>query len=448
MSSISLLTNIPGPQSQLLGKRRMQAVPRGVSQLTPIFVKRAHGAIIEDVDGNKLLDFAGGIGCVNGGHVDSAVVDAIQKQSAQFLHTCFMVAPYESYVNLAERLNALAPGNSEKRTFFLNSGAEAVENAVKIARAYTGRSGVICFGDAFHGRTYMAMALTSKWKPYKDGFGPFAEDIYRVPYPNPYHHDNSKESSDCVDLTLQAMEQVLRDSEPTTNIAAVIFEPIQGEGGFVVPPSSFFPALREFCDHHDILLIGDEVQSGFGRTGKMLACEHFGLEPDLLVLAKSLASGLPLGSVTGRAEIMDQPMVGALGSTFGGNPLSCQAALATLDLFERENLCAHSLRIGNIFRKRATEWQKRFPCIGDIRGIGGMQAIELVLDRTSKEPATEMTKQITRYTSKHGVILVTAGTYSNVIRLLVPLVISDEDLNEGLDVIESALIEFGAMDNV
>ena len=442
MPSISLLTSIPGPNSELLAARRACAVPRAVVQITPIFVRRAFGAFIEDVDGNRLLDLAGGIGCVNAGHASPVVTEAIQKQSSEFLHTCFMVAPYESYVRLAERLNELAPGPSEKRTFFVNSGAEAVENAVKIARSYTQRAGIVAFTDAFHGRTYMAMSLTSKSVPYKDGFGPFAENIYRIPYPDPYHRGHSGESADCVDRSLRALEDLFQTSAPAKSIAAIIIEPVLGEGGFIVPPAQFLPKLREICDRHGILLIMDEVQSGFGRTGRMFACEHFGIEPDLLLLAKSIASGLPLAAITGKAEIMNHPGEGALGGTFGGNPVCCEAALATLDLFESGDLCNRARVIGETFRKRALEWQRRYPHIGDVRGLGAMQAFELVRDPVSQEPNAAAAHWITRYAYQRGVILLTAGSYGNVIRLLVPLVISHEDLSEGLNIIEDGITHY------
>jgi 4-aminobutyrate aminotransferase/(S)-3-amino-2-methylpropionate transaminase len=398
--------------------------------------------MVEDVDGNRLLDLAGGIGCVNAGHADPAVVGAIQNQSAKFTHTCFMVAPYESYVRLAERLNALAPGPSEKRTFFVNSGAEAVENAVKIARAYTSRPGVISFSDGFHGRTYMAMALTSKEHPYKKGFGPFAENVYCIPYPDPYHLPRGIKSVDCVDRTVQALEKLFATSAPAESIAGIIVEPILGEGGFVVPPAHFLPTLREVCDRYGILLIMDEVQSGFGRTGKLFACEHSGIEPDLLLLAKSIASGMPLASVTGKAHIMDRPVEGALGGTFGGNPVCCEAALATLDVFEKAGLCERAQRIGEIFRSRALEWQEQCPYIGDVRGLGAMQAIEFVRDSASREPNSAAAKWIIHYAHQHGVIVLTAGAEGNVIRLLVPLVISDRDLSEGLDIIEAGIAEY------
>ena len=437
MPSIHLKTAIPGPQSLLLQRRRESAVASSVAQLLPVFAKRAHGAMLEDVDGNLLLDFAGGIGCANGGHADAGVVEAIQRQSERFLHTCFMVAPYESYVRLAEKLNAMAPGRSEKRTLFVNSGAEAVENAVKLARAYTKRPAVLCFEDAYHGRTYMAMSLTSKWKPYKSGFEPFPGETYRVPYPNPYSRTVS--NGDCLQHTLDAIDQLFAKQMAANSFAAIIVEPVLGEGGFIVPPAAFLPALRSLCDRHGILLIADEVQTGFGRTGRMFACEHSGVEPDLLLTAKSLAGGLPIAGIVGKAEIMNYPMAGAMGGTFGGNPLACEAALATIELFERERLCERSVEIGEIFHARAIDWQQRFYPIGDVRGLGGMQAIELVLDRSTREPATAMTRDLARYACEHGLLLVTAGTYGNVVRLLVPLVVEDDALHEGLDIIEAGL---------
>jgi 4-aminobutyrate aminotransferase/(S)-3-amino-2-methylpropionate transaminase len=436
MPSISLLTKVPGPKSIELGNRKQKAVPRGVPQITSVFVQSAAGATITDVDGNVFLDFYGGIGCINAGHTQRAVVDAIQQQSEAFLHTCFMVAPYESYVALAERINSLAPGECEKRTFFVNSGAEAVENGIKIARSFTGRPAVLCFDDAYHGRTYMAMSVTSKEKPYKHGFGPFSQDVYRVQFANSYR------SKEAAAESLQAIEETFRHRIPANQVAAILFEPIQGEGGFIVPPVEFVRGLRAICDKYGIVLIADEVQTGYGRTGRMFACEHFGLVPDILLSAKSIASGMPLAAITGRAEIMDQPGPGAVGGTFGGNPVSCAAALATLNVLEEANLCARSEEIGQIFVKRAQQWQERFQCIGDVRGLGGMRAIELVVDRIHKEPATELTKHVTRFALEHGVLLVTSGTYGNVIRLLVPLVASDAQMQEGLDVLEAAFEAF------
>ncbi len=431
--TISLTTAVPGPKSLALSERRKRAVSRGVPQVTPVFVASAAGATLTDVDGNVFLDFAGGIGCINAGHSDPVVIAAVHAQSEKFLHTCFMVSPYEGYVELAERLNELSPGEFEKRTFFVNTGAEAVENAVKIARSYTGRPGVICFDEGYHGRTYMAMALTAKVKPYKAGFGPFPDHVYRVPFANPYR---------CADATghsLRQIEALFVSSVRPDEIAALIVEPIQGEGGFIVPPPEWLGQLRALCDRHGIVLVADEVQTGFGRTGRMFACDHFGLVPDLLLTAKSLASGLPIAGVTGRAEIMDHLEPGAVGGTFGGNPVSCAAALATLALFERQDLCGRSETVGRIVNERAKAWQGRFASIGDVRGVGGMQAMELVTDRKTKAPAADLTRAIARFALEHGVILVTAGTFGNVIRILVPLVVSDKQLHEGLDVVEQAL---------
>ena len=440
MPSILLRTDIPGPKSIELAVRKQRAVPRGVPQITPVFVESASGATLTDVDGNVYLDFAGGIGCINAGHAQPSVVDAIRQQSEAFLHTCFMVVPYEGYIALAERLNRLAPGDFDKRTFFVNTGAEAVENGVKIARSYTGRPAILCFDHAYHGRTYMAMALTAKEKPYKDGFGPFSQDVYRVPFADPYHR------ADAAAASLQAIEDTFRDRIAADQVAAIIFEPIQGEGGFIVPPVEFVRGLRSICDKHGIVLIADEVQTGFGRTGRVFACEHFGIAPDILLTAKSMASGMPIAAVTGRADIMDQPGPGAVGGTFGGNPVSCAAALATLDLFEDGSLCARSETLGGLFVERAKQWQKRFECIGDIRGLGGMQAIEFVLDRRLKTPAPELTRHLMRYYWEHGLIMVTAGTYGNVLRLLVPLVATDEQMQEGLNVIEAGLETYNDAD--
>ncbi len=438
-SAISLVTAIPGPRSLALAERRRKAVPASVSMLTPVFVSRAHGAVIEDVDGNRLLDFAGGIGCANAGHAPPTVVAAIARQSEEFLHTCFMVAPYEGYVAVAEWLNALAPGPSEKRTFLANSGAEAVENAVKLARSYTGRQAILCFADAYHGRTYMAMALTSKAVPYKDGFAPFPGEVYRAPYPYCYRAGCEPGLHRCSMASEEELEASLFASLGAEQFAAIIVEPVLGEGGFVVPPVEFLTGLRRICNRHGIVLIADEVQTGFGRTGRLFACEHSGVEPDLLLTAKSLASGMPLAAITGKAEIMDHPVAGALGGTFGGNPVACAAALATLELFADDELSRRAIAIGERFRERAREWQLQFPFIGDVRGLGAMQAIELVEDRGTKKPANILVKIIAREAYEHGLILVTAGTYGNVIRLLVPLVATDEQIDEGLDVLEAAL---------
>jgi 4-aminobutyrate aminotransferase/(S)-3-amino-2-methylpropionate transaminase len=439
MSTIQLKTAVPGPKSRALGERREAAVPRGVSQATPVYVARAQDAWLEDVDGNRYLDFAGGIGCLNIGQRNPAVISAIESQLHDFLHTCVQITPYESYIRLAERMNALAPGDFPKKTLFMNSGAEAVENAVKIARAHTGRSGVIAFEDAFHGRTMMALALTSKTHPYKAGFAPFPGEVYRIPYAYCYRCSYSLEYPSCDVFCARHLEDTFRRVVASEDVAAVIAEPVLGEGGFVAPPPEFFRIVMEICRKHGVLFIADEVQSGFGRTGKMFASEHYGIEPDILVTAKSLGGGLPLAAVTGRAEIMDAPGVGGLGGTFAGNPLSCAAANAVLDVFESGDLLSRAVVIGERFQKRAEGWKRRCEIIGDVRGLGAMRAIELVKSRQTREPAPDETKRISQYCYEHGLITVTAGTYGNVVRLLVPLVITDEQMDEGLDVLEGAL---------
>jgi 4-aminobutyrate aminotransferase/(S)-3-amino-2-methylpropionate transaminase len=430
MPAILLKTAVPGPKSQALAARRAKSVARGVPAITPMYVASAKDATITDVDGNRFLDFAGGIGVNNAGHAQPAVTAAIQKQAAEFLHTCFMVSPYESYVALAEKLNALVPGDFEKRSFFVNSGAEAVENAVKIARSFTGKRSIICFDDAYHGRTYMAMALTAKEKPYKYGFGPFSEEVHRLPFANTYRMENAVEAS------LTAVENCLQSHD---DIAAILFEPIQGEGGFIVAPPEFVTGLRKLADKYKVLLIADEIQTGFGRTGRVYAMEHYGVAADIVLSAKSMASGMPIAALTGRADVMDQPGPGAVGGTYGGNPVACVAGLATVELFADGKLLRRSNEIGERFSARVEKWKQRFDVIGDLRGLGGMQAIELVLDRKTKEPATDLTKEIQRRAYEHGLILVTAGTLGNVIRILVPLVVTDAELDEGLDVLEACI---------
>ncbi len=439
MPTIQLRTAVPGPKSKALAERRIRAVPRGLSHGTPVYVAKAEGAVLDDVDGNRYIDLAGGIGCLNVGHRRDVVINAIRRQLDRFLHTCIQVTPYENYVRLAERLNELTPGKFPKKTLFVNSGAEGVENAVKIARAYTGRPAIIAFEDAFHGRTMMTLALTSKTHPYKAGFAPFPSDVYRVPFAYCYRCSYSLKYPSCDIFCARHLEDTFKRVVASEEVAAVIAEPVLGEGGFVVPPPEYFRVLLEVCRRHKILFIADEVQSGFGRTGALFACERYGIEPDILVTAKSLGGGLPLAAITGRAEVMDAPGPGGLGGTFAGNPLSCEAALAVLDLFENEDLLSRANELGDDFQRRAREWQKRWPMIGDVRGLGGMQAIELVQSEDKREPATEETKQIVQYCYEHGVIILSSGSYSNVIRLLMPLVITNEQMSEALDVVEDAL---------
>ena len=439
MKTIQIRTEVPGPKSKALLARREVAIPRGPQLVTPIFAAKAEGAWIEDVDGNRYLDFAGGIGCLNAGHRPPRVETAVRDQLDKFLHTCFGVTPYESYLALAEKLNALAPISGAKKTFFINTGAEAVENAVKIARAHTKRPAIICFEDAFHGRTLMGMSLTSKTNPYKVGFGPFAPEIYRIPYANCYHCSYGLTYPSCKMTCAHHLEDTFKRVVSADQVAAIIAEPVLGEGGFVVPPREFFPVIREICDKHGILFIADEVQSGIGRTGKMFAIEHYRVEPDLIVTAKSLGGGLPLAAVTGRAEIMDAPIPGGLGATFAGNPASCVAGLATIETIEKEGLLARSSAIGKRFEERATGWAQKWPIIGNVRGLGGMCAIELVTNRETREPASAQTKELSKFAYELGLITITAGTYGNVVRILVPLVVTDGQFDEGLDVLEAGL---------
>ncbi len=439
MATIQLKTRIPGPKSTALGDRRAAAVPRGLSHATPIYLAQADGAVLEDVDGNRYIDFAGGIGCLNTGHRSPGVVSAIQRQVERFLHVCVQVTGYESYVRLAERLNQVTPGTFPKKTLLVNTGAEAIENAVKIARAATGRPGIIAFEDAFHGRTMMALSLTSKTHPYKAGFQPFPGEVYRIPYAYCYRCSYSLKYPACDLYCARHLEDTFKRVVAHEGVAAVIAEPVLGEGGFVAPPLDFFRTLIDICRKHGVLFIADEVQSGFGRTGTLFASERYGIEPDILVTAKSISGGLPLAAITGRAEIMDAPGSGGLGGTFAGNPVACEAALAVLDMFEQQDLNARANELGDQFQKRARVWQKRWPMIGDVRGLGAMQALELVLSQETREPAPQETTQVTQYCYERGLITISAGSYGNVIRLLMPLVITSAQMDEGLDVLEGAL---------
>lgn len=435
MKTIQIRTEIPGPRSRALMARREAAVPRGPHSAVPVFAARAEGATIEDVDGNRYLDFAGGIGCLNVGHGNARVAAGLREQIEKHLHLCFAVTPYEGYIAVAEKLNALAPGNFAKKTILLNTGAEAVENAVKIARAYTRRPAIVCFEDAFHGRTLLTMTLTSKTHPYKAGFQPFASDVYRIPFAYPFRSDKNATAESFAHHLEDAFKRLVAPE----SVAAVIAEPVLGEGGFVVPPRGYFAILQKICRQHGILFIADEVQSGFARTGTWFASEHFAIEPDLITMAKSLGGGMPIAAVTGRAEIMDAPGAGSLGGTFCGHPLSCAAALAAIETIERENLLARSTALGKRFERRAKSWQSKWPLIGEVRGLGGMCAMELVRHAATCEPADRETREIARFCFEHGLIVITAGTFNNVIRILAPLVVTDAQFDEGLDVLEAAL---------
>jgi 4-aminobutyrate aminotransferase / (S)-3-amino-2-methylpropionate transaminase / 5-aminovalerate transaminase len=434
--TIQLVTEIPGPKSRALMEARRKSVARGPFHTTPIFAARAHGSVIEDVDGNTLLDFACGIAVTNLGHTPDDVVAAITAQAGRLLHSSINVVPYEGYVALAERLNRITPGDFPKKTFLANSGAEAVENAVKIARAFTGRQAVICFDHAFHGRTQLALTLTAKLG-YRSGFAPFAPEVYRAPFPYAYRCAEA----DVAEASFRALDELVTHHVGRKNVAAVIIEPVLGEGGFIDAPGPYLRRLREYCSEHGIVLIADEIQTGFGRTGTLFACEHHGVAPDMVTLAKGLGSGLPISAVTGRAEIMDAPAEGGIGGTYGGNPVACAAALAVIDRIEADGraFLVRARALGEILRARLDAWKARFDVIGDVRGLGPMLGMELVKDRRTKEPDKASTAALVRYACEHGVVLLSAGTYGNVIRFLPPLTISDDELAEGLLVVEQGL---------
>ncbi|HEV8565001.1 MAG TPA: 4-aminobutyrate--2-oxoglutarate transaminase [Actinomycetota bacterium] len=434
-----LVTEIPGPKSREWFARREQAVATGVYNIHPIVTARASGAIVEDVDGNRLIDFATGISVLNVGHSSPAVVAAAQRQVELDTHTCFHVTANEPYIELAERLNALAPGEFPKKTMFANSGAEAVENAVKIARKATGRAAVVAFDHAFHGRTLMGMSLTAKVMPYKQGMGPFAPEIYRLPFAYPYRCPTAGTPQTCGDSCADYAIDEMHKHIGEQNVAAVILEPIQGEGGFIVPASGFVKRIADFCAANGIVFIADEIQSGIGRAGRWFAIEDEDVVPDIVTTAKSLGGGLPISGITGRAELMDAVHPGGLGGTYGGNPVAAAAALAVVDLIEREGLLERSRALGERIMARFREMQARHDVIGDVRGRGAMCAIELVSDRATKEPADEATSAVAKRCLENGLIVLSAGTYNNVLRLLPPLTIEDALLDEGLGIVDEAV---------
>ncbi|PPC85944.1 MAG: 4-aminobutyrate--2-oxoglutarate transaminase [Hyphomicrobium sp.] len=429
------------PTSAELQARRVAAIPRGVGNVTQIFAKRALNAEIWSEDGTRYIDFGAGIAVVNTGHQHPKLVAAIAEQMKAFTHVCFQVTPYENYVRLAERLNEIAPVAGPAKTMLASTGAEAVENAVKVARAFTGRPGIISFSGGFHGRTLVGMALTGKVVPYKKGFGPFPSDIYNVPFPNEFHGVSTEDS-------LAALKSLFKHTADPSSIAGIIIEPIQGEGGFNIVPHDFMVALRKVCDDHGILLIADEIQTGFARTGKMFAMEHYGIKADAVTLAKGLAGGMPLSAITGRADVMDASNPGGLGGTYAGNPVACAAAHAVLDVITEEDLCDRANTIGKIILDRCNDLKSRsnLNCVGDVRGVGAMCAIELVKDTQSGEPAPELTAALLKEASARGLILLSCGTYGNVIRFLVPLTASDALVREGMDIFDAALTAAVARD--
>jgi 4-aminobutyrate aminotransferase / (S)-3-amino-2-methylpropionate transaminase / 5-aminovalerate transaminase len=429
--TIELHTEIPGPRSREILERKERVVANPLSVYHSLVVERAQGATLTDVDGNTFIDFTGGVGCLNVGHSHPRVVEAAQEQLERFSHTDFTIVPYEVYVQLAERLCELAPIAHAKAAFF-NAGTEAVENAIKFARSYTGRPAVIGFEGGFHGRTLLSLTLTSKTHPYKAGLGPFAPEVYRVPFPNDYRGPDAR-------AALEALERALVTQVAAETVAAIVIEPVQGEGGFVVAPKEYLERVRGICDEHGIVMVVDEVQTGFGRTGKLFAIEHYEVEPDLITVAKSIATGLPLSGVIGKAEIMDAPDDSAIGGTYVGNPVAQAAALAVLDVIAEEDLCARASVLGETMRARMEAWQQRFPQIGDVRGLGAMLAIELVKDPATKEPGADLATAVVEEAARNGLLLLKSGIYSNCIRVLSPLTVSAAELDEALAVWEQAL---------
>jgi 4-aminobutyrate aminotransferase/(S)-3-amino-2-methylpropionate transaminase len=430
-----LVTDIPGPRSLELQARRAKSVARGVTSTMPIFAERAEGGVLLDVDGNSLIDFGAGIAVISVGGSAPRVVAGVQEQVARFTHTCFMVTPYQGYVEVCEALNRLTPGDHDKRSALFNSGAEAVENAVKVARSFTKRPAVVAFDHGYHGRTNLTMALTAKAMPYKHGFGPFASEIYRAPMAYPFRWPTGPER--CAEEAADAVTSLIDKQIGADSVAAVIIEPIQGEGGFIVPPRGFLPRLVEICRSRGIVLIADEVQTGFCRTGDWFACDDEAIVPDLIATAKGVAGGLPLAAVTGRAEIMDAVHAGGLGGTFGGNPVACAAALGAIATMEELNLAARARQMGSVIRPRLASLQEKHEVIGDLRGRGAMIAVELVRPG-GREPAPDVTKAIAKACHQAGLVVLTAGTFENVLRLLPPLVMPEPLLDEGLDIIAAA----------
>ena len=432
-------TELPGPKAKGLLERRNGIVPRGVSYGIPTFVESAKGALLRDVDGNQFIDFAGAIGTINVGHSHDTVTTALHDQVDRYIHTGFNVMMYDPYIELAEKIARLAPGSFEKKVMFLNSGAEAVENAVKIARKYTGRQAVVSFAGGFHGRTLMAMSLTGKVRPYKYQYGPFAPEIYHAPFPYNYRRPDSMSEDDYTAFLLKQVEDFFINEVDPSLVAAFIMEPVQGESGFIIPDKAFVQGVYELCKQHGILFIADEIQTGFGRTGKYFAMEHYSVEPDLITISKSMAAGLPISGVIGREEIMDNASSGELGGTYCGSPLGCRAGLAVLEIMEKENINERAEIIGNRVMEKFREMYDRFDVIGDYRGLGAMCALEFVENRETKKPAKSLSSQILNEAHKRGVIPLKAGVYDNVIRLLMPLVITDEQLEEGLSILEEAI---------
>jgi 4-aminobutyrate aminotransferase/(S)-3-amino-2-methylpropionate transaminase len=439
MEAIDLKTAVPGPKSKEIMDRRIKATVNGMALLTPVVISSAKGALIKDIDGNTLLDFAGGIGALAAGHCPDNVVNAMKLQSEKLVHTCPLVATYEPFVEVVELLNQIAPGDFPKKSALMNSGAEAVETAVKIARSYTGRPAIIVFEGAYHGRTNLTLSMTSKYARFKKGHGPFAPEIYRLPFPSIYRKPDQMDEATYIDFCISQLEHAMVAQVDPSDVAAIVIEPVQGEGGYVPTPPKFLKRIRELCTEHGMLMIADEIQSGFGRTGKLFAVEHYGIVPDLLVTGKSLASGMPLSGVTGSEEIMSSPQPGGMGGTYSGNPIACVAALETIKTISDPEFLKRAVAIGDKIRHHLEQLVENYELIGDVRGLGPMLAVEIVEDRTKKTPAPEKVIALRQQALSRGLIILPSGLYFNCIRFLPPLMISDELIDEGMQVFKESI---------
>lgn len=439
MSHINLVTSIPGPKSQAMLERRKNALPAGLAKSTEVVVEKAEGGLVWDADGNQLLDFAGGIGMIIIGHRPDTVVNAVKEQLDKYIHTCSLVTTYEPYIQLAELLNSITPGDFAKKTLLCNTGTEAVENAVMLARYYTKRPGIICFEGAYHGRSHLTLSLTSKYSLFKKGFGSFASDIYRLPVPNMYRVPEGMTADEYLQWSINNLDHALIAQVDAESVAAIIIEPVLGEGGFVPVPAPFLQKIREICDKYGIVMIADEIQCGSGRTGKMFAIEHSNVVPDVVTVAKSMGAGMPVSAVVGKAEIMDCTHLGGVGGTYGGSPVSAVAAYETLKLISSPAFLQRATEVGELINARLQAWREKYSIVGDVRGLGAMQLVEFVKDKTTKEPDMQTAMQVLKDAVSHGIILIRAGLYSNCIRLLPPVVMTDEQLHEGLSVLEQAI---------
>lgn len=439
MQTINLKTSIPGPKSIEIIERRKNSMPLGLAKSTEIAIASAEGGVVTDVDGNTLLDFAGGIGMMNIGHRNEQVVNAMKEQLDKYIHICSLVATPEPYVELAELLNKLTPGNFPKKTLLANSGSEAVENAINIARYYTKRNAVICFEGGYHGRTLLTLSLTSKYALFKKGFGPFVNDVYRFSAPNAYRKPDNFSDEEYINYCIKQFDEKLISQIDADSVAAIIIEPVQGEGGFIPMPQLFLEKLRNVSDAHGIVLIFDEIQCGASRTGKLFACEHYDVVPDIICMAKSIGAGMPVSAITGKAEILDSVHLGGIGGTYGGNPIACVAAIEALKILSSDEFLQRAVHVGELIRNKLDEWKSKYQFIGDVRGLGAMRLIEFVKDRNTKEPDVEIAMEIIKDAVSNGIILIRAGLFSNCIRLLPPIVMNDEQILQGLDVLEGAI---------